>query len=124
MTHLKAELKLVFDLTNIGKPNKIIGIEITHWGDSIIICQKNYIESILKQEGMSEAHPAKNPLDPKIILKPNPEGENGDRSNVFACLIGSLRYLSTATRLDITYTVNRLSAYTVNPSLAHYTVAK
>ena len=65
MTHFKAELKLVFDLTNIGELNKIVSIEITHWGDSIMICQKNYIESILKQEGMSDAHPVKNPLDLK-----------------------------------------------------------
>jgi hypothetical protein len=31
MTNLKAELKLIFNLTNIGEPNKIVGIEITHW---------------------------------------------------------------------------------------------
>src|ERR1700724_1912104 len=104
MTNLKAELKSIFDLTDIGEPNKIVGIEITHRGDSsIIIGQKNYIESILEREGMKNANPVKNPLDPKIILKPNPEGEEGDRSNMSACLIGSLQYLSTVTRPDITY---------------------
>jgi len=30
MTNLKAELKLIFNLTDIGKPNKIVSIEITH----------------------------------------------------------------------------------------------
>ena len=73
---------------------------------------------------MSDAHPIKSPLDSKVILKPNPEGENGDRSNAFLCLIGSLQYLSTATRPDITFAVNRLSAYTANPSMAHYSAAK
>jgi len=49
---------------------------------------------------MENANPVKNPLDPKITLKPNSEGKNGDHSNTFACLIGSLQYFSTATCPD------------------------
>jgi hypothetical protein len=30
---------------------------------------------------MSNANPVKNPLNLKVILKPNPEGENSDHSN-------------------------------------------
>ena len=48
MTNLKTELKSMFDLTDIGEPNKIVGIEINRRDDSIIITQKNYIESILR----------------------------------------------------------------------------
>jgi hypothetical protein len=125
MTNLKTQLNSMFDLTDIGEPNKIIGIEITRKANnSIFICQHQYIESILKREGMMNASPVKTPLDLKTILEPNPEGEEGNRSNAFACLIGSLQYLSTATRPDITYAVNRLSAYTANPSMVHYTAAK
>ena len=79
MTNLKVELNSTFDLTDIGEPNKIVGIEITRRANgSIFISQKQYIESILKQEGMLNASPVKTPLDPKILLESNPEGEEGN----------------------------------------------
>ena len=125
ITNLKVELNSMFDLTDIGESNKIVGIKITHCANSsIFISQKQYIKSILKREGMLNASPVKTPLDLKILLESNPEGEKGNRSNAFARLISSLQYLSTATRPDITYAVNQLSAYTANPSMAHYTAAK
>jgi hypothetical protein len=106
MDQLKADLNGILDLTDIGEPLKIIGIEITRRPDSICITQKNYIESILKWEGMENCHPVKTPLDHHIVLTRNPIGEDGDRSNSFASLIGSLQYLSTATRPNITYAIN------------------
>ena len=107
MTSLKTNLNAIFNLTDIGKLNKIVRIEITHKANSsIFISQKHYIESILKREGMFNASPVKTPLNLKTVFKPNPEGEEGNQSNTFACLIGSLQYLSTATHPDITYAVN------------------
>jgi transposase InsO family protein len=124
MTKLKQDLNSVFELTDLGEPNKIVGIEITQTPDSITISQKQYIESILRREGMENCNPVSTPLDPNIKLEPNPEGSTGDRSNSYASLIGSLQYLATATRPDIACAVNRLGAYTANPSMAHYTAAK
>jgi hypothetical protein len=54
MDDMKADLTSVVDLTDIGEPLKIIGIEITWKPDSIAITQTNYIESILKREGIRE----------------------------------------------------------------------
>ena len=39
-------------------------------------------------------------------------------------LIGKLQYLATVTRPDIAFAMNRLAAYTTNPSLTHYIAAK
>ena len=47
----------MFELTDLGKPSKIVGIEITQHTDSITISQKQYIESILHREGMENANP-------------------------------------------------------------------
>jgi hypothetical protein len=63
-------------------------------------------------------------MDPKIKLKPNPEGNQGDRSNVYAQLLGELQYVVNATRPDITYAINRLASYTANPDLQHQTALK
>ena len=64
------------------------------------------------------------PLDPNITLVLNPEGNDGDWSNLFASLLGELQYIANTTRLDITYAVNRLASYTANPSLQHHTTLK
>jgi len=47
MKHLGEELKTVFDVTNLGEPSKIVGIEITYQNNSLMISQPQYIDSIL-----------------------------------------------------------------------------
>jgi hypothetical protein len=73
---------------------------------------------------MENCNPVSMPLNPNIKLEPNPEGLAGDRSNSYASVIGSLQYLATMIRPDIACTINRLGAYTANPSMAHYMAAK
>jgi hypothetical protein len=90
MDNMKADLTSIMDLTDIGKPLKRIGIEISQKPNSIAITQTNYIESILKWEGMENCYPVKMLLDPNIVIARNPLGEDGDCQNTFASLIGSL----------------------------------
>jgi hypothetical protein len=124
MRKLTADLKSVFDVTDLGEPSKIVGIEITHRGDSLTISQPQYVNSILRKYKMEDANPVSTPLDPNIKLRPNEDKREANRSNDYASLMGSLQYLAIATRPDIAYAVNRLAAYTANPSFEHYTAAK
>jgi hypothetical protein len=94
MVHLKSKLNSQFELMDMGAPNKIVGIEITQDSNSVTIKQTKYIEIILKNNGLEDAHPVKTPLDPSIRLVKNPEGTEGDQSNTYASLIGSLQYVS------------------------------
>jgi len=124
MSKVAADMHGKFDLTNMGEPSKIVGIEITQDEDSVTISQTKYIEAILEREGMRNAHPVKTPCDHKISLIPNREGGEGNRSNSYAQLIGSLMYLTTATRPDITFAVYRLAAFTANLTKAHENATK
>lgn len=124
MIKLKAELQTMFELTDMGEPSKIVGIEINQHADYIAISQTKYIESILHKEGMENVNPVSTPLDPNVKLEPNPEAAESNHSNTYASLIGSLQYLATATHPDIAYAVNRLASYTANPTLTHYSAAK
>ena len=124
MINLKGELSSTFDVTDLGEPSKIVGIEITHSGDSLTISQPLHIDSILRKYKMEEANPVSTPLDPNIKLTPSKDGASPERSNDYASLIGSLQYLAVATRPDIAYAVNRLAACTANPSFEHYGAAK
>ena len=102
----KADLHTEWEITDLGEPTKIIGIEITQTKDSITISQKLYIESILECEGLSNINSVRTPMDPNIKLEPNPDGNKGNRSNSFAKLLGELPFLTNSTSPDITFSMN------------------
>ena len=124
MKKMEEEISSKWTVTDMGEPAKIIGIEVTQNDNSIQISQERYIEAILKREGMMDANPVSMPMDPNDKIQPNPDGNEGSKSNSYAKLLGELQFLTNATRPDIAYAVNRLSAYTANPSLQHVGAAK
>ena len=124
MNKMKLDIRAEWEVTDLGEPSKIVGIEITQSRDSIAISQRQYIESILRKEGLKRSNPVAMPLDPNTPLKLNPEGNEGNRSNSFARLLGELQFIANAMRPDIAYAVNRLASYTANLSLQHVGVLK
>jgi len=124
MNRMKDSIKSEWEITNLGQPSKIIGLEIHQTVDSISISLSKYMENILRKEGMTEANPVSMPLDPHIPLETNPEYNEVNQSNSYAKLLGELHYLANATRPDISYAINRLAAYTGNLSMQHYTALK
>jgi hypothetical protein len=119
MEKMKNDVHSEWKVTNLGEPTRIVGIEITRTENSITISQKQYIDTILKREGLQQANPVSMPMDPNIKLQPNSDGNEGNRSNSYAKVLGELQFLANATRPDIAFAVNRLAAYTANPSLQH-----
>lgn len=105
----------------MGEPVKIVGIEIALSDRSVTISQRRYLESILQKEHMDKANAVGMPLDPNVVLEPNPDGSAGDRSNSYARLIGELQFIANATRPDIAHAISRLSSYTANPTMQHVT---
>ena len=127
MSNLKRELQNMFEVTDLGDPSKIVGIEIERNREKreLKISQTQYIESILKKNGLVDSNAVGSPLDPKIKLEPIAQvSEMKDRSNNYASLIGSLMYAAVATRPDIAYAVYRLASYTANPDIIHWTAVK
>jgi hypothetical protein len=124
MEKMKANINAEWETTDLGEPSKIIGIEITRFAHSISIGQKKYVEEILKHEGMDRANPVAMPLDPGISILPNPDGNEGSRSNSYTQLLGELQFLANATCPDISYAVSWLASYTANPSMQHMGMLK
>lgn len=106
MHHPKANLHTEWEITDLGEPTKIVGVEITQTNNSITIAQKTYIKLILRQEGLEGLKGSATPMDPNIKLEPNPDGNAGNRSNSFARLLGKLQFLANSTRPDIAFIVN------------------
>jgi hypothetical protein len=124
MNEMKKDILTEWETTDMGDPTKIVGIEITQMPTQISISQKTSVQRILERQGLDHAMPVQMPLDPNIKILPNPEGNEGSRSNAFAQLLGELQFVANATRPDIAFAVNRLASYTANPSLAHQTALK
>jgi len=118
------DLRSIFDVTDLGEPSKIVGIEISQTSTSLTISQPLYVDSILKKFKMIDANPVSMPLDPNIKLKPNDDGCKPNHSNDYTLLLGSLQYLAIAMRPDIAYAINWLAVYTTNLSFEHYGAAK
>jgi len=124
MSDMKDMIRGKWEVTDLGEPFKIVGIEILMKPIEVIILQKKYIKSILVKEGMEHVNPVGMPLDPKAIMEANPDGSEGSHSNSYARLLGELQYLTNATCPDIAFAVNRLASYTANPSLQHMGILK
>jgi len=121
---MKEQISHNWQVTDLGEPSKIIGIQIKRGNDYISITQTQYINAILTKEKMECTNPVATPLDHNVPIEPNPDLSEGDRSNPFAKLLGELQYLANTTQPDIAFAVNRLASYTANPSTQHYSMIK
>jgi hypothetical protein len=74
--------------------------------------------NILSCFGYSDCKPSPTPYDPSLKLRKN-RGKSIDELRYYQ-IIGSLMYLTGATRPDILFATNKLSRFTSNPGNAHW----
>ena len=83
---------------------------------------------MLEQYGMKDCNSVVIPADPNVRLSddmPTPEGEELDMSKVpFKAAVGSLLYLASATRLDISFAVGQVARKSAKPLPAHWKALK
>lgn len=118
----KYEMMKTFEMTDLGRMNFFLGLEVNQEADGIFVSQRSYIDSILHQLNMRYYKPAVTPMG--VNDKPQ---ENSDDlfvdQRMYRSLIGKLLYL-THTRPDICFSVSYLSRVLNQPSNAHFSAAK
>ena len=122
MAEMKKDICTEWETTDMGEPSKIVSIEISQTPEAITILQKQSIQCILEQQGLTEANPVQMPLDLNNKILPNPDGNEGNRSNSYAQLLGELQFVANSMSPNIAFAVNCLASYTANPSM-QYTMA-
>ncbi|GBE80141.1 hypothetical protein SCP_0213440 [Sparassis crispa] len=119
MEELKHDLQDLFEVMDLGEPQKIIGIEIERDREvgKIQISQQHYIKSILKRYQLENANAVGMPLDLNVAFTAEDENEEVDDhlAGGYASMVGSLMYAAVGTRPDISYAVQTLSKYTACP---------
>jgi hypothetical protein len=114
----KRMLNSKFDMKDLGVADVILGIKITGTSDGLVLSQSHYIKKVLEKFGTYDDSPVKTPVDVNLHLTKN---KRNDISQLeYSQIIGSLMYIMNCTRLDIAYSVSKLSRYTSNPGEDHW----
>jgi hypothetical protein len=128
-TRLKTHLAKHFRIKDLGRIAKFLGIEVIHHPStrSIELSQRHYIRELVEK-----FHPP-----PAMVPTPvaggaaftaadspqSKEEAKGMLGTPYRELIGSLMYISTGTRPDISFAVSNLSRFLSNPGQRHWNQA-
>jgi hypothetical protein len=96
-----------FEMKDLGEAN-----------GGITLVRSHYVEKVLSRFGYSECEPTPTPNDPNKLLKKN-RRISMDQLRYFQ-IIGSLMYLASATRPDISFAMSKLSRFVSNPGDDHW----
>ena len=114
----KIDLKGRFEMTDSGKCAFVLGIELVDNDDgSVTMCQRRYINDILKRFGMDDCKAVISPTDISTKLLPSDAPTKVDAP--FREAVGARMHLMTATRPDIAYAVGYVSRFMENPQVEH-----
>lgn len=124
----KDEIRPHLDVTDLGEIQTFVGLKITcdRQNHTLTISQPHYITTILERFHMEDSHPVAMPLDPNVKLALTPtDFDTSLMADVpYQAAIGSLMYAAVATCPDISFAVQALSQFNINPSPAHWTSVK
>jgi transposase InsO family protein len=109
---LRAVFELVasrFEMKDLGFPSKFLGINFNRTADgSITLVQDAYISAVVERFGMADAHSAHTPMATDLTASLNSPLLDTELQAQYQRLVGSLQWLATSTRLDISHTVSQL----------------
>jgi hypothetical protein len=108
-----------FEMKEFGEADAILDIKLLRKGNGgITLVQSQYVEKVLSHFGFSECEPAPTPYDPSKLLKKNRRTTRDQLR--YSQIIGSLMYLASAMRPDISSAMCKLSQFVSNPGDDHW----
>ena len=126
MTEVKEQLAEHFQVKDMGELHYFLGVKIVQDKESgeVSIGQPAYTTTVLQKFGMEHAKPVNTPVDSSTkLMKATDEDECVDQK-LYTSAVGSLLYLSSATRPDITYAVSNVAKYCAEPTKQHWLAVK
>jgi transposase InsO family protein len=118
INEVKSFLSQNFDMKDLGVADVILNIKLIRGENGITLLQSHYVEKILNRFGYIDSKPSPTPYDPSLSLRKNKRIARNQLE--YSQIIGSLMYLASATRPDISFAVSKLSRFTSNPGDDHW----
>jgi hypothetical protein len=115
---VKSFLSKSFDMKDLGEADVILKIKLNKNKSGITLSQSHYVEKILSQFGFIDGKSSPTPYDPSVILRKNKNEPTNQLK--YSQIIGSLMYLASATRPDISFVVSKLSRFMSNLGIDHW----
>uniref|UniRef100_H3H9T4 Uncharacterized protein n=1 Tax=Phytophthora ramorum TaxID=164328 RepID=H3H9T4_PHYRM len=123
ISRTNTDLKTRFEMTDSGKCAFVLGIGLVDGPDgSVTMCQRRYVDDILKRFAMDECKAVVSPVDMSTRLVPSDAATKVNAP--FREAVGALMHLMTATRPDIAYAVGYVSRFMENPQEKHWVAVK
>jgi hypothetical protein len=121
---IKKKLTARFKMHDLGPIRYYLGMLVVRdCGSKVLyLSQPSYVDAILEHFGMKECKMLSTPMDGRVHKKK--EEELAADKQEYQILLGSLMYLSTATRPDLAYALGRLSRFAREPSIIHAAAVK
>jgi hypothetical protein len=126
LLQIKEELSQKFEMKDFGELHFFLGMEVERNRDERLlrINQIKYLKEILKCFRMEDCKPIGVPLDSKVKLQRNANGNDESKGFPYQQAVGSLMYAMLCTRPDLAYPIRVLSQHTANPSMEHWMAVK
>jgi hypothetical protein len=118
----KLQMHELFQMSDLGALSYYLGIEVKQEGDRITVSQPSYAKKILQAAGMENCNPCQVPMEHRLKISKQIEGEVIDASK-YRSLVESLLYLVN-TRPDLSYAVGIVSRYMEAPGKQHWAALK
>ncbi|GBM10123.1 Retrovirus-related Pol polyprotein from transposon TNT 1-94 [Araneus ventricosus] len=120
-------LKCHFDLRILGKTQKLLGVEFQELDGNLFMHQNDYINKICELYKEFNFPVSSLPIAKGTVLSklqcPSTSVEITEMKNYpYRSLLGSLSYIASRTRPDISYAVNILSQFQENPGIIHWNI--
>jgi len=128
LTFIKGEIKKAFGIKDLGPLRNFLGMQFERKLETceLWIHQEMFIDSLLLEYELTNCNAVKTPLDPDhpLGLPTDTHAPIANLTHSFQRLVGSLLFLQTCSRPDISFAVLLLSQHCASPEPRHFAAAK
>ncbi|MBW0488377.1 hypothetical protein O181_028092 [Austropuccinia psidii MF-1] len=119
----KDQIHEEFSIKDTSPADLLLGVKIQHLEGGITLDQQHFVDSLLDLYGMKDCKAVSTPLVPNEHMGSATKDEEKafKAMNVnFRSAVGSINYLSMATRPDLSHAVSSLSQHLEKPGIWHW----
>jgi len=122
----KGAITGVFKAREMGKPSFFLGLQIVRDANkgTLQVGQHKYVTTRLERLGLDKANQVRLPMGVGARLTKDGQPLIGALIKTYQELVGSLLYLATGTRPDISFALEQLTRHVAAPTMEHLEAAK